>query len=524
MLKKERKTAKKPAIAKRKRVARSPRAHRNAPLKAEEIFRSAMESASIGMALVDTSGRWIKINPALCDLLGYHEFELMVGDLHAVTHPEDRDRDAQQAERLLAGDTRHYQVEKRYYHKDGHVIWGLVSVSLVRRGNDMPNYFIVQIQDITKQKEAERIKEEFIAIVSHELRTPLSSIRGSLSLIEGRHADELPPKVAKLIGIAHKNCERLIHLINDILDIDKIAAGQMRFDMKAESVADIVAHAVQENQAYADKLQVHIVAAPVDSTLRVSVDASRLLQVLANLLSNAAKFSPAGSDVQVTTQAGPAHVRISVKDNGPGIPDEFRTRIFGKFSQADSADNRPKSGTGLGLHITKQLVESMKGSIGFESETGKGTTFWVEFPLLSTEDQAIDALLHYRRRQTSLPLVLHVEDDTDLSNVLATALFDKAEVITATSLRQALQYLKEQQFALIVLDIGLPDGSGLDLLHDLKHLTPNPPPVLVLSADALSEESQALVAASMVKSRVSETKIARTIADLIATARSVDTR
>jgi PAS domain S-box-containing protein len=355
----------------------------------EETFRSAMESASIGMALVKLDGRFMKVNGALCTLLGYSEADLLANDFQCITHPDDLHRDLDYLQRTLAGDISRYRMEKRYFHKSGRTIWTLLSVSLVRDSGDHPTYFIAQIQDISEQKEVERIKSEFISVVSHELRTPLTSIRGSLGLILGAFTGQLPEKVGRLLDIAHSNCERLILLINDILDIDKIASGKMRYDMQEVSLAQVVHRTVQATESYAQKFAVSLEVEPIAADIRITVDEDRLAQVLSNLLSNAIKFSPQHGRVALMARLDAGRVRLSVADSGPGIPDEFRGRIFEKFSQADSSAGRRAGGTGLGLHITRQIVSHMHGTIGFDTQLGQGTTFWIEFPALEHEQMAL---------------------------------------------------------------------------------------------------------------------------------------
>lgn len=481
----------------------------------EETFRSAMEYASIGMALVDLDGSWLKVNKSLCDLLGYTEEELRKIDFQSITHPDDLSEDLNYVKQLLASKIESYQMEKRYFHKHGHTIWALLSVSLARDDSGRPEYFIAQIQDITERKEMERMKSEFISIVSHELRTPLTSIRGSLGLILGAMSKDLPEKVAGLINIAHSNCERLILLINDILDIDKIASGQMRFDMKSESLAIITARAAEANQAYAQKYNTSIKVEPIAEDVQVRVDANRYIQALSNLLSNAAKYSPENTPIRIVTEADGKNVRIQIIDKGPGIPEEFHARIFSKFSQADSSATRSKGGTGLGLHITKQIIEHMHGKIGFETSPKTGTTFWIELPRVDAPKRKHeDTVLLYKKPRADTPHILHVEDDADLSNVLATALHDEAELVTASNLQQARGLIKEGHFALIVLDIGLPDGSGVELLDDLEAMGLDAP-VVILSADTAPEAVRKRVKAAMVKSMVSETKIVETIISML---------
>jgi signal transduction histidine kinase len=293
---------------------------------------------------------------------------------------EDLALDEANVAAVLAGDVPSYQMEKRYIQKNGHAIWALLNVSLVRNADGTPNYFISQVHDITDRKEVENLKDEFVSMVSHELRTPLTSIRGSLGLIAGALSAGLPPQVNHLVGIAHKNAERLIALINDILDIDKIAAGKMRFEYRREALAPLVQQVVDANRAYSDKFGVTVEVEPIPEHYTINVDANRLTQALLNLLSNAAKFSPQGATVKVAVTTCAKGLRISVHDDGSGVPEDFQPRIFHKFSQADSSITREKGGTGLGLYITQQIISQMGGQIGFDTAVGQGSTFWFDFP------------------------------------------------------------------------------------------------------------------------------------------------
>lgn len=271
--------------------------------------------------------------------------------------------------------------EWTFVRKDGSRFPANVTITPLREETGELTGFLGVIEDITVRKDIERMKSEFTAVVSHELRTPLTSIRGSLGLILGALQWTLQPKVKGLIEIAQSNCERLVLLVNDILDIEKFAAGQMRFEFQTVSLSELVKKAVDANEGYARKFQVNLETVPVDEIWEVLVDPDRFIQVMSNLLSNAAKYSPQGGIVRVTTERRGEFVRISVRDEGPGIPENFRGRIFEKFSQADASSTREKGGTGLGLHIAKRFVEHMRGRIGFDSEFGKGSTFWIELPL-----------------------------------------------------------------------------------------------------------------------------------------------
>ncbi len=288
----------------------------------------------------------------------------------------------------------HETREWTFVRKDGSRFPVSVVITPLRDDQGTVTGYLGVIEDIRVRKEVERLKSEFTAVVSHELRTPLTSIRGSLGLILGALSASLPEKVRDLLEIAQSNCERLVLLINDILDIEKFSAGQMRFDLDTVPIAGVTLQAVEANEGYARKFNVRIDLSPVDPACRVSVDPDRFVQVMSNLLSNAVKYSPQGGSVRVWVDRRGDHVRISVRDQGPGIPEDFRDRIFEKFSQADSSTTREKGGTGLGLHIARRFVEHMQGRIGYESETGRGSTFWIELPVVVDGTSTEPALPH----------------------------------------------------------------------------------------------------------------------------------
>jgi len=239
---------------------------------------------------------------------------------------------------------------------------------------------IAQGRDITAQLEAERLKKEFTSTLSHELRTPLTSIIGSLQLINAGVLGEVPKDVGELTEVAERNGQRLLDLINDILDIEKIESGKLTLNPQVIRVDELVREAIVLNKGFGERFKVRFEPRGELSPREVSADHKRLLQVMTNLLSNAAKFSPEGEVVEITTEELADWLRVAVHDRGPGIPEAFRPRIFGRFNQADSTTSRQKGGTGLGLAICKRLVEMMQGRIGFQDREGGGTTFWFELP------------------------------------------------------------------------------------------------------------------------------------------------
>jgi len=346
----------------------------------EETFRSAMQYAPTGMALIDLSGRFLTVNKALCNILRCDDGSLGDRTLQGVTHPEDLCIDREERRQLMAGEIQAYTVEKRLIDRDGRDTEVQLNLSLVRGPDGAPKYFVAQIQDIRQRKEIERLKSEFISVFSHELRTPLTSIRGSLGLLSAPTVAEQPDKAGNLVSIAQRNCERLILLINDILDIDRMEAGHMRFDIRQVPLGVMIRDAVEANRGYAASYKVNLTFDDPPDNIVVTADPARFLQVLFNFISNASKFSPTGGTVHVGVRMKDGVARVSVHDHGPGVPDSFRGRLFQKFSQADTSTTRSAGGSGLGLYITRQIAARMGGTVGFDSEVGRGSVFWIELP------------------------------------------------------------------------------------------------------------------------------------------------
>ena len=491
------------------------------------------------------------------------------------------------------------------------------------------------VQDVTKRVRMEKMKSEFVSTVSHELRTPLTSIRGSLGLIVGGAVGELPPKASGLLRIAYKNSERLVALVNDILDIQKIESGRMDFHMRPIDLIALIENAMEANQAYAQQYEVALSFEKRLPNAQVLADFDRLMQVMANLISNATKFSPRSAKVEIVLERYSGMFRVSIRDHGSGIPKEFQPRIFEKFAQADGSDTRQKGGTGLGLSIAKAIIKRHWGTIGFVSDGGDGSTFYFDLPeyhqrktirskeeptdqrrllvceddrdtstllrlMLEREGYAVDiaysaeealesfaqnryaamtvdlllpdqdgvslirtiresphgralpiivvsiraaegrkelsgeafgivdwlskpidterllhavkqAMRHLRKEKAH---VLHVEDDLDVLKVVSAVLGDTVVVDAATSLGEAKDKLQDSQYDLVIIDIGLPDGSGLALLEAVKECVPRPP-VLVFSAQECDNRVAQEVSTVLVKSRTTNRQLSDAIKSLI---------
>ena len=253
------------------------------------------------------------------------------------------------------------------------------SKSVLRNADGGPGGLIVVGKDISERHRLDKLKTEFISAVSHELRTPLTAIKGSLDLVINGAVGVLPEKASDLLKLAQRNGERLLKLVGDLLDIQKIEADGLALTVEKLELVGFVENSLQINSAYATSKGVSFRFEPELADIFVDADAQRLNQVLANVLSNAAKFSPKGSAIVIRVERDGNDAVIAVADEGPGISADFHERLFDKFTQADGSDNRSFEGTGLGLAISKNLVERMGGNISFDTEVGVGTTFFLRF-------------------------------------------------------------------------------------------------------------------------------------------------
>jgi CheY-like chemotaxis protein len=320
--------------------------------------------------------------------------------------------------------------------------------------------------------------------VSHELRTPLTSIRGSLGLLAAGVVGALPERAKNLVEIAAKNSERLVRLINDMLDIEKIESGKIGFRYLPNEMMPLVEQAVAANRAFAGELGVELAVVASLPGARCWVDADRIVQVLTNLLSNAAKFAPRGSTVEVAVERREGDVIVAVADRGAGIPPEFEGRIFDKFAQADPTSTRQKEGTGLGLSISKAIVERHGGRIWFESAPGVGTTFYFALPEWQTAEGAAVPALRGR------PRVLVCEDDPQVSRVLQVMLELEGYLVdVAATAAEARELAARQTYAAMTVDILLPDGSGIALVRELKE-RPETRELPVIVVSVVAEEGR----------------------------------
>ena len=334
----------------------------------------------------------------------------------------------------------------------------------------------------TERKRLERLKDEFVSTVSHELRTPLTSISGSLGLLTSNAAGNLPRPMARLLAIAHTNSQRLVRLVNDILDIEKMEAGRGVFNFKRTDVRSLVEQAIEANRGFAEGYGVRIRLEDAGTAATdVRADPDRLLQVVTNLLSNAIKFSPADNEVVVAIEKGTDMVRLTVRDHGSGIPVDFKPLIFEKFAQADAKDARQKGGTGLGLSIVKQIVDRLSGEVGFADAPGGGTIFHVQLPCWDhVASLAID-----RDAKPEAVRLLFCEDDLEAALTLREQLRRGGFATDfAYSEADALRCAAAIQYRAILVDNYMPDGDGISLIVRLRELPQyRDTTIIVVSAD-----------------------------------------
>lgn len=571
----------------------------------EERFHLAFENAAIGMALVSLEGRWLQVNPSLCEMFGYSESELLATTFQAITHPDDLEQGLCYLRQLLSDEIRSFQIEKRYLHKLGYVVWTTLNSSIVRNKQGQPLYIVAQIEDITERKVSEeklrnlskalesavegiaqldaqecymhvnpayaqmlgyapeellgvkwqrtvhpedvatveasyqamlrdgkvevearavrkdgtifdkqivlvkacdpqqrfmgnycfvkdisdrrlieRLKDEFISVVSHELRTPLTSISAALDLLAEGVLQNQPEEAQQMLSIAANNTDRLVRLINDILDIERIESGKIVMTPQTCNAADLLHQSVEAIQDMTDKAGITLSVSP--QSVPLWVDPDRIVQVLTNLLSNAVKFSPVGSTVYLnaTLESGkvPPQIRFMVKDQGRGIPADKLESIFERFQQVDASDSRQKGGTGLGLAICRSILEQHNGQIWAESVLGEGSTFYFTLPL-AAEPEEVDLTAMEQSAQMEAaadpevdlqvrlphPTVLICDDDASIRAVVKAGLERQGyRVLTAASGQEAVEQATSQQPDVILLNLMMPEMDGWETLAVLK--------------------------------------------------------
>jgi PAS domain S-box-containing protein len=475
----------------------------------EEDLRNlskALESAVEGIARLNTQGQYVQVNPAYANMLGYQPEELLGVKWQRTVYSEDIALvEAAYTEMLKVGKA---ELEARAIRKDGTILDK--QIVIVKAYNQQQqfsgNYCFVK--DISERREIERMKDEFISIVSHELRTPLTSISAALDLLAAGVLHNQPEDAQQMLSIAANNTDRLVRLINDILDIERIESGKIVMTKQVCNAADLMNQAVEAIQDIAEKAEITISVSPL--TAYLWADPDRIIQVLTNLLSNAIKFSPSGStiwlkaeieqwsggrdkedkkdreDEEVSASSSTAAILFTVHDQGRGIPSDKLESIFERFQQVDASDSRRKGGTGLGLAICRSIIQQHEGRIWAESTLGKGSTFYFTLPILGAFESSFSSselIDSQSDRKTQLPLVLLCDDDASIRKVVRVMLERQGyQVLTVASGQEAIEQARAHHPDIILLNLIMPGMNGWETLAVLKQQPETRTiPVIILS-------------------------------------------
>jgi PAS domain S-box-containing protein len=465
--------------------------------RSETRTRSIIDNALGGVITTDERGIIESVNPSAERIFGYGASELAGCWLDMLLDPSfDRDH--------ALGRVTEVQARRR----NGEVFTCEISLFEFYAADDQ-RHFAANVLDVSERHVVERMKRDFISTVSHELRTPLTAIRGSLGLLASGVMGELPGEARAMVSVAERNSVRLISLINDILDFDRLESGKMEMSLRPTSLMRILERSIESISAVA--VQEGVAIELHCENVNAMGDEERLMQVTVNLLSNAVKYSPRGDRVSVRAALVGKDVEVRVEDHGRGIAPDLQKKLFRRFQRADSSDSRRKPGTGLGLAICKAIVEQHGGSVGVESEEGGGSTFWFRVPA-AVEASETDVLL--------------VEDDRTLLEVMVAQLSATGlRVRTATSGWEGLASIRDRPPSLLVLDLELPDLDGFGVVAALRNdqVTCSVPLVVFSGMDLTSAQRSRLQLGPtwfLVKSRATDVEFCAAVTQLLAQPRA----
>jgi PAS domain S-box-containing protein len=490
-----------------------------------------LNSIADGVYAVDESGTITLQNPAAARMLGWGAMELVGRNAHATTHHSTLRgpysiHDCPVLRTLADGVLRHVSDEV-FWRKDGTSFPVDYLAAPILDGKGGVTGVAITFRDITERKAVERLKGEFVSTVSHELRTPLTSIRGALGLLSSGMLGPVAEKGQRMLQIAVSNTDRLVRLINDILDLERVESGKVELTLAAVDANAVMMQASEGLQAMADEAGVRLVVVP--ATGAIWSDSDRVIQTLTNLLGNAIKFSPRHTTVTLSAVAGETDFTFCVADQGRGVPDEKLETIFDRFSQVDSSDSRDKGGSGLGLAICQSIVNAHGGRIWAEKNEPAGSRFQFTIPLALPNTVAPPASISLPgREQSEAASILIVEDDLDLAGVITTALQGHGfRTLHADSGGDAIRLCRQHEPSLIVLDLILRDMDGFAVVNALREsATFQRIPLLVYSALDVSSADQARLRLGptefLTKSRCSPADFERHLVRLLDTVTSTN--
>jgi PAS domain S-box-containing protein len=505
----------------------------------EARLRAVFEQAAVGVAQIDTlTGQAVSVNQKYCDIVGYSRDEILSMNMEALTYVDDRSARSIDMERLKAGALREFSVERRYVHKDGHLVWVLVTVSPMWASGATPDFHISVAQDITERKRVEqeladhrahleeqvdartaqlsearyaaeaanRSKSAFLANMSHEIRTPMNGIVGMANILR---RGGVTPTQAKQLDKIDTASKHLLQIINDILDISKIEAGKLVLEETAVSINALM---VAVSSMLSDRVQAKDVRLLIETGALPSSlhgDPTRLQQALLNYATNAVKFTESGSVTlrAFAQEAGDESVmlRFEVQDTGIGISPDALPRLFEAFEQADNSTTRKYGGTGLGLAITRRLARLMGGDAGVESTPGSGSTFWFTARLKRCSEDAVAQTAVLANAEASIRACYNgsrilVVDDDALNREVAQMLLEGVglSVDTAEDGVEAVAMARANVYAVIFMDMQMPTLDGLDATRQIREIPQcRAIPIVAMTANAFAEDKASCHAAGM---------------------------
>lgn len=348
---------------------------------------TVLEDAGIGVFDLDLKSETSQVSPAWKTMLGLSPDAPIAPQKEWLSriHPEDLDRVRAADKALFEGKAPRSKAIFRVRHEEGHWVWLKSDAGISEYDEDgKPSRLSGVHIDVTDQMDEEKAKDEFVAMISHELRTPLTSVLGALKMANSGKIGELPGPISNLLQLAQRNSNRLLHLVNELLDFKSLESGELSYELTHLDAREASSDAVLSMQGYLQDGQKIVQHLPeTDDPIWINADVNRLQQILANLLSNAAKFSPAETAIELGLEIKDGEIQFSVRDHGNGVPPELEGRMFQRFTQAKSGEKRNFKSTGLGLSICKQMTEGMGGAIGYFNNEDGGATFWVKFPQIN---------------------------------------------------------------------------------------------------------------------------------------------
>jgi PAS domain S-box-containing protein len=444
----------------------------------EERFRATFEIAAVGIAHVALDGRWLRVNDRMCEILGYSRERLLTITFQDITHEADVATDMRYVRDVLDGRIPSYSMDKRYIRQDGSLVWATLTVSLSRRSDGSPDYFISVVEDITAKKnveaafrEADQRKDEFLALLAHELRNPLSPIRTSMAILRSRPTND--PQLSRCRDVIDRQVTHMARLLDDLLDVSRLSRGKLTLQRSNVALASILEAAIEATMPLMTQRGHRVKLAGVEDEIMLDADAARMTQVFGNLLNNAAKYSDPGSTIDVSVTHDDERVTITVRDPGIGIAPAMLDKVFDLFTQADAARTHAPGGLGIGLSLAQRLVEMHEGTIAVTSAgANQGSEFTVRLPLLPSQVPAPDSE-HRATTQSrgARRRILVVDDNADVADTHTMLLQQSGhEVETVYGGEAAVLAFTRFRPDLVLLDIGLPDISGHEVCRRIRSL------------------------------------------------------